>query len=184
MYSRRSSHCHCYVYYVLYNIFFYLIDNFHVYNLYLTYFVFLILIMVIGQLFHIDFGHFLGNFKWKLGVRRERQPFVFSPEMAYVVSEDYLLKSSLQYAEFEGICCRAYNILRNKANFLITLFALMLPAGMPELNEREAINYLRDMLSLDKTDVEANEKLRLELKNCLNSFTRQLDNWLHNLKHK
>jgi hypothetical protein len=23
-----------------------------------------------GELFHIDFGHFLGNFKWKYGIKR------------------------------------------------------------------------------------------------------------------
>jgi phosphatidylinositol-4,5-bisphosphate 3-kinase len=38
-----------------------------------------------GHLFHIDFGHFLGNFKSKFGVRRERAPFVFTPEMAFVI---------------------------------------------------------------------------------------------------
>lgn len=38
-----------------------------------------------GSLFHIDFGHFLGNFKKKFGVNRERAAFVFTPEMAYVM---------------------------------------------------------------------------------------------------
>ena len=39
----------------------------------------------IGKLFHIDFGHFLGNFKSKMGMRRERAPFVFTPAMAAVL---------------------------------------------------------------------------------------------------
>ena len=51
-----------------------------------------------GHLFHIDFGHFLGNFKAKFGVNRgkviflvplklflERSPFVFTPEMYEVI---------------------------------------------------------------------------------------------------
>eukprot|EP00466_Bigelowiella_natans_P007685 jgi/Bigna1/86928/estExt_fgenesh1_pg.C_150088 len=40
-----------------------------------------------GKLFHIDFGHILGNFKSKYGFRRERTPFVFTPEMAYVLEQ-------------------------------------------------------------------------------------------------
>ena len=46
-----------------------------------------------GHLFHIDFGHFLGNFKSKFGFKRgnfyinkiERARFVMTPEMAFVM---------------------------------------------------------------------------------------------------
>ena len=34
-----------------------------------------IMIAEAGYLFHIDFGHFLGNFKSKFGIKRERTPF-------------------------------------------------------------------------------------------------------------
>jgi phosphatidylinositol-4,5-bisphosphate 3-kinase len=37
-----------------------------------------------GRLFHIDFGHFLGNFKSKYGYRRERAPFVFTPQVRLI----------------------------------------------------------------------------------------------------
>jgi phosphatidylinositol-4,5-bisphosphate 3-kinase len=34
-----------------------------------------------GNLFHIDFGHFLGHFKKKFGFEREKAPFVFTPQV-------------------------------------------------------------------------------------------------------
>lgn len=34
-----------------------------------------------GHLFHIDFGHFLGNFKEKFGFKRERTKFVLTEEV-------------------------------------------------------------------------------------------------------
>ena len=37
-----------------------------------------------GQLFHIDFGHILGRFKEKFGIRRERVPFVLTTDMIWV----------------------------------------------------------------------------------------------------
>ena len=39
----------------------------------------------LGNLFHIDFGHILGNRKSFLGVKRERVPFVLTPDFLYVI---------------------------------------------------------------------------------------------------
>ena len=36
-----------------------------------------------GKFFHIDFGHFLGHGKLKLGFNRDREPFIFSDELHY-----------------------------------------------------------------------------------------------------
>jgi len=38
-----------------------------------------------GHFFHIDFGHILGNFKFKFGIKRERKRFHFTPEMVVVM---------------------------------------------------------------------------------------------------
>ena len=38
-----------------------------------------------GALVHIDYGHFLGNVKMRLGMSRERCPFVFTPQMAAIL---------------------------------------------------------------------------------------------------
>lgn len=37
------------------------------------------------QLFHIDFGHILGHFKSKLGIKRERVPFVLTNDFVHVI---------------------------------------------------------------------------------------------------
>lgn len=44
-----------------------------------------------GQIFHIDFGHFLGHFKKKFGFTRERVPFVLTDDFLFVIcrGKDY-----------------------------------------------------------------------------------------------
>ena len=42
--------------------------------------------VVEGNFLHIDFGHFLGNVKEKFGIKRERDPFVLTPEIAYFIN--------------------------------------------------------------------------------------------------
>jgi hypothetical protein len=134
-----------------------------------------------GHLFHIDFGHFLGNFKSKYGFSRERAPFVFTPEMAYVMRDTKIQGAT--YTDFERMCCQAYNMLRKRADLFINLFVLMVPAAMPELLEKSDIGYLRDMLSLELTPDQANAKFTAEIKNSLNTVSRRIDNWFHTLKH-
>lgn len=48
---------------------------------------------VSGNLFHIDFGHILGNTKHFLGVNRERVPFVLTPDFLYVMGRERGRKS-------------------------------------------------------------------------------------------
>lgn len=45
-----------------------------------------------GNFLHIDFGHFLENKKSKFGYLRERDPFVFTPEIAYFVNGQSITK--------------------------------------------------------------------------------------------
>jgi len=45
-----------------------------------------------GNFLHIDFGHFLGNVKTKFGFKRERDPFVFTREIAYFINGGPLSK--------------------------------------------------------------------------------------------
>jgi len=103
-----------------------------------------------GHLFHIDFGHFLGNFKSKYGIKRERAPFIFNPQYAYVMGD----KRDEPFQQFIQLCGRAYNIIRRHADMFINLFLMMLSTGIPELQCEEDIEPLRDNLQLDLTDEE------------------------------
>lgn len=55
-----------------------------------------------GNFLHIDFGHFLENKKSKFGYKRERDPFVFTPEIAYFVNGQSITKKS-KYTNNEQI---------------------------------------------------------------------------------
>lgn len=79
-----------------------------------------------GTLFHIDFGHFLGNYKKKFGVKRETTPFVFTPMYLKVMGGS----SSGVYRYFVSLALNAYNVMRHHGNLLIMLFLLMLPTGI------------------------------------------------------
>lgn len=135
-----------------------------------------------GHLFHIDFGHFLGNFKTKFGINRERAAFVFTPEMAYVMGgKNY--KSSTHFIDFKKNCSKAFRTLRANARLLEALFILMVGAGMPELMKETDIHYMREKLYLSAKPKEATKQLQKEVENSLNSTYRRLDNYIHNLRH-
>ena len=69
----------------------------------------------------IDFAHILGNVQTWQGIKRERAPFVLTPEFLYVMGK----RKSPKYKRFVNICCKAFNILRKHANLFISLFSMV-----------------------------------------------------------
>lgn len=137
-----------------------------------------------GHLFHIDFGHFLGNFKSKMGVNRERSTFVFTIEMAFCIARTTTnMRKSIQYKKFLKLCKLAFLALRKNAQTLESLFMLMTSAGMPELMKESDINYLREMLLLDMNEKKAEQNLYEQIDSSVKDTFRRFDNWIHNLKH-
>ncbi|KAH3761482.1 phosphatidylinositol-4,5-diphosphate 3-kinase [Pelomyxa schiedti] len=132
-----------------------------------------------GCLFHIDFGHFLGHKKKKLGINREPAPFVFTPDFAYVMGG----RNSPDFERFTSIACTAYNIIRRHAYMFITLLALMLSTGIPELQSENDIKYLRDAFSLDMTDKEAADKFKGLIILSLTTWTTRINNAVHIAMH-
>lgn len=131
-----------------------------------------------GHLFHIDFGHFLGNFKSKFGVKRERVAFVFTPDMAYV------LDSTQNYQNFLMLVKDAFKILRENKNLscIGELFMQMSSAGMPELQDKEDLRYIINRLRINKDENAACDWMVKEVKKSRDSKWRQVDNWFHNKK--
>ena len=39
-----------------------------------------------GKFFHIDFGHFLDHKKSKFGINRDREPFIYSRELHFLMT--------------------------------------------------------------------------------------------------
>jgi len=132
-----------------------------------------------GRLFHIDFGHFLGNFKRKWGMKRERAPFVFTPDMAFVMGG----RDSKDFQKFVDLSCKGYNILRQQSNLFINLFAMMLSTGIPELQSAEDIDYLREAFSLEASDEKAREEFTALIYESLSTKTTQINNAIHILAH-
>eukprot|EP00823_Brevimastigomonas_motovehiculus_P006200 TRINITY_DN5029_c0_g1_i1.p1 TRINITY_DN5029_c0_g1~~TRINITY_DN5029_c0_g1_i1.p1 ORF type:complete len:1166 (+),score=333.41 TRINITY_DN5029_c0_g1_i1:89-3586(+) len=135
-----------------------------------------------GHLFHIDFGHFLGNFKKKFGMNRERAAFVFTPEMAFVMGGKKY-KNSAQFNSFRTFSFLSFKFLRQAASLLENLFILMVPAQMPELLVEPDITYMQKRLSLNVTEKKAESTLDQEIQKSLDSTYRRIDNMIHNLKH-
>ncbi|XP_032249950.1 phosphatidylinositol 4,5-bisphosphate 3-kinase catalytic subunit delta isoform isoform X2 [Phoca vitulina] len=134
-----------------------------------------------GQLFHIDFGHFLGNFKTKFGINRERVPFILTYDFVHVIQQGKT-NNSEKFERFRGYCERAYTILRRHGLLFLHLFALMRAAGLPELSCSKDTQYLKDSLALGKTEEEALKHFRVKFNEALRESWKTKVNWLaHNV---
>ncbi|KAM9039357.1 phosphatidylinositol 4,5-bisphosphate 3-kinase catalytic subunit delta isoform [Sarcophilus harrisii] len=140
-----------------------------------------IMIRESGQLFHIDFGHFLGNFKTKFGINRERVPFILTYDFVHVIQQGKT-NNNEKFERFRSYCERAYTILRRHGLLFLHLFALMRAAGLPELSCSKDIQYLKDSLALGKTDEEALKHFRVKFNEALRESWKTKVNWLaHNV---
>uniref|UniRef100_A0A3P9LWL3 phosphatidylinositol-4,5-bisphosphate 3-kinase n=1 Tax=Oryzias latipes TaxID=8090 RepID=A0A3P9LWL3_ORYLA len=140
-----------------------------------------IMVRSTGQLFHIDFGHILGNFKSKFGIKRERVPFILTHDFIHVIQQGKTGYTE-KFGSFRQYCEEAYLVLRKNGNLFITLFALMLTAGLPELTSVKDIQYLKDSLALGKSDEEALKQFRQKFDEALRESWTTKVNWMaHNV---
>nr|XP_033780829.1 phosphatidylinositol 4,5-bisphosphate 3-kinase catalytic subunit alpha isoform-like isoform X4 [Geotrypetes seraphini] len=138
-----------------------------------------------GQLFHIDFGHFLDHKKKKFGYKRERVPFVLTQDFLIVISKGIQeCTKTKEFERFQEMCYKAYLVIRQQANLFINLFSMMLGSGMPELQSFDDIAYLRKTLALDKTEQEALEYFTKQMNDAHHGgWTTKMDWIFHTIRH-
>ncbi|XP_044315155.1 phosphatidylinositol 4,5-bisphosphate 3-kinase catalytic subunit delta isoform [Drosophila rhopaloa] len=130
-----------------------------------------------GQLFHIDFGHILGHFKEKFGVRRERVPFVLTHDFVYVINKGCNDREAKEFCHFQELCERAFLVLRKHGCLILSLFSMMISTGLPELSSENDLNYLRETLVLDYTEEKAREHFRAKFSEALANSWKTSLNW-------
>uniref|UniRef100_A0A4W6CG33 phosphatidylinositol-4,5-bisphosphate 3-kinase n=1 Tax=Lates calcarifer TaxID=8187 RepID=A0A4W6CG33_LATCA len=136
-----------------------------------------IMIRETGQLFHIDFGHILGNFKRKLGINRERVPFILTYDFVHVIQQGRT-NNSEKFERFREYCERAYKILCRNGTLFVNLFAMMKAAGLPELTSFKDIQYLKDSLALGKSEDEALKNFKVKFNEALRESWKTKVNWM------
>lgn len=77
-----------------------------------------------GQLFHVDFGHILGHFKEKFGIRRERVPFVLTHDFVYVINNGKSDKDADEFKQFQDLCEKV-KFDNNSLLYLIIILLLL-----------------------------------------------------------
>uniref|UniRef100_A0A4W4HIH0 phosphatidylinositol-4,5-bisphosphate 3-kinase n=1 Tax=Electrophorus electricus TaxID=8005 RepID=A0A4W4HIH0_ELEEL len=130
-----------------------------------------------GQLFHIDFGHFLGNFKAKFGINRERVPFILTYDFVHVIQQGRT-NNSEKFERFRECCEQAYKILCRNGTLFVNLFALMRAAGLPELSCSKDIQYLKDSLALGRSEEEALKNFKVKFNEALRESWKTKVNWM------
>jgi hypothetical protein len=126
-----------------------------------------------GHVFHIDFGHILGNFKTKFGIKRETAPFVLTKDFVNVIGEGE------PFDRFVELGAAAFVVARATAPLLFDLLRLMVPAQLPELRSVDAIQYMVQAMRLDLAPLGAIDHWRALTLNAQSTRRTALNNLLH-----
>jgi phosphatidylinositol-4,5-bisphosphate 3-kinase len=131
-----------------------------------------------GHLFHIDFGHFLGDVLTFATINRDAAPFVLTPEFVHVMGDE----NGEDYKRFKELSTKAYLVVRNENNVFLNLFHMMLSTGIAQLSS-ENIEYLRNALNLGIPEEEAAVWWLGKIDESLATKITQINNLFHNLAH-
>lgn len=137
-----------------------------------------------GNFFHIDFGHFMGNFKSKMGIKREKAPFFFTDDMKFVMTEYDNLNNATCYNRFVQMACKQYNIMRQNGVLLIIMNKMLVATGIEELSQIQDLQWLFDKLNLEMTPEQAEQHFKDRIEEAVKTFLTKFNNFVHILAHK
>lgn len=138
-----------------------------------------IMLKTSGHMFHIDFGKFLGHAQMFGNIKRDRAPFVFTSDMAYVINGGD--KPSSRFHDFVDLCCEAYNLIRKHTHLFLNLLGLMLSCGIPELSDLDDLKYVCDALRPHESEADATMYFTRLIESSLGSVATKLNFFIHNL---
>ncbi len=145
-----------------------------------------------GQLFHIDFGHFLGHTMLApTGQRRERTRMVLTQAMVHTVRQQPGSGNGSGGGDAAGdagmrrlveLCVKAFLVLRSKAGLILQYLNMMTPAQLPELQDATSVEYVREMLQLELSQEEAAKWFVATIDSCFRDgveFAKSFDDSMH-----
>ncbi|KFP05186.1 Phosphatidylinositol 4-phosphate 3-kinase C2 domain-containing subunit beta, partial [Calypte anna] len=143
-----------------------------------------IMLKTTGHMFHIDFGRFLGHAQMFGNIKRDRAPFVFTSDMAYVINGGD--KPSSRFHDFVDLCCQAYNLIRKHTHLFLNLLGLVRAGGSCTLSrragQRDAVLWhFYDALRPQDSDADATTYFTRLIESSLGSVATKLNFFIHNL---
>ncbi|KAI4790628.1 hypothetical protein KUCAC02_034504, partial [Chaenocephalus aceratus] len=124
-----------------------------------------------GHMFHIDFGKFLGHAQMFGNIKRDRAPFVFTSDMAYVINGGD--KPSSRFHDFVDLCCEAYNLIRRHTHLFLNLLGL--------LSDLDDLKYVYDALRPQESEADATMYFTRLIESSLGSVATRLNFFIHSL---
>ncbi len=134
-----------------------------------------------GHMFHIDFSKILGNAQKFGTIRRDRVPFVLTPDMAYVINSGDTMSHNFQH--FVELCCQGFNVIRRNGDLILNLLCLMVSSGITYLSTPQDLEYVQHALQLQLSESEATVYFTRLIETSLSSKSTQLNFFIHNMAH-
>lgn len=95
--------------------------------------------------FHIDFGHILGHYKKKMGMKRETHSFLFTKAYYSVLGGE----QHPYYKEFIKNAMACYSVIRKNYLLFFALFELMRDSGIDDVKTDDDTLFFLHSCELD-----------------------------------